>query len=320
MWSLLAKLAVSGAVLGWIGYTTDLAAVGGVLVSAELGYVALSLAWFGVLLVVQAGRWGLVLQALGSALPFGLRVRSFYIGQFFNQTLPSTIGGDAVRIWLLRDRLPLREAIHGVLCDRLVALFSMLLLSLAGLPWLAGLDPDGRAVISVSAAFGAGFVAMLMVAHVDRLPGALSRLKWLAPARSLSVDLRRVLMNAHPGPAIVLISILVHANAAVIVWWLALGLHAEVTLWQCLILVPPIMVVSAIPISVAGWGVREGAMVAAFSLTGMPAETAFATSLLFGLTLVAVGLPGGIVWLLERSGGTPPVAGAPPGADAPSAR
>lgn len=312
MWPLLAKIAVSVAVLGWIGYNTDLIAVAGVMAAADPGYLAISVGWFAVLLIVQAGRWGLVLTALGVALPLTLRVRSFYIGQFFNQTLPSTIGGDAMRIWMLRDKVSLRDAAHGVLCDRLVALFSMLLLSVAGLPWLAELDNDGRAVISVSAAFAAGFIAMLGIACLDLLPGPLARHKWLTPARALSVDLRRVLLNIHPGPAVVLISVLVHANAAVVVWWLALGLDAHVTLWQCLVLVPPIMVVSAIPISVAGWGVREGAMVAAFSLTGMPAETAFATSLLFGLTLVAIGLPGGILWLLERGANAPPRSDLPP--------
>jgi len=59
-----------------------------------------------------------------------------------------------------------------------------------------------------------------------------------------------------------------------------------------------VLLLSLLPISIAGWGVREGAMIACLGLVGVDAASAFAVSALFGLTSVVVGLPGGLVWLL----------------------
>jgi hypothetical protein len=54
-----------------------------------------------------------------------------------------------------------------------------------------------------------------------------------------------------------------------------------------------------VPISVAGWGIREGAMIVAFGFVGVPEADALVVSILFGLTLIAAGAPGGVLWLSE---------------------
>jgi len=58
--------------------------------------------------------------------------------------------------------------------------------------------------------------------------------------------------------------------------------------------------VSMIPISFGGWGVREGAMVVFFGLVGVPAADALAMSILFGLAALVAGLPGGVLWVVQR--------------------
>ncbi len=68
------------------------------------------------------------------------------------------------------------------------------------------------------------------------------------------------------------------------------GLHRAVS---------PALLVTTLPISIAGWGVREGAMVAAFSLVGVPVEGALVLSILFGLLILLISLPGGVVWMLS---------------------
>jgi len=60
------------------------------------------------------------------------------------------------------------------------------------------------------------------------------------------------------------------------------------------------LLILTIPISIGGWGVREGAMVTAFALVGVPGEGALVLSLLFGVIGLVVSLPGGIVWLMMR--------------------
>jgi glycosyltransferase 2 family protein len=69
------------------------------------------------------------------------------------------------------------------------------------------------------------------------------------------------------------------------------------------VLAPAIMEIASLPISLAGWGVREGAAVVAFGALGLPAEQALGASLAFGLLLAAVSMIGGVLWLRRRGRG-----------------
>jgi hypothetical protein len=64
-------------------------------------------------------------------------------------------------------------------------------------------------------------------------------------------------------------------------------------------MVPSVLLLATVPVSVAGWGVREGAMVATFGLLGVPAGGAAAASVLFGMGMVITALPGGLFWFLN---------------------
>ena len=64
-------------------------------------------------------------------------------------------------------------------------------------------------------------------------------------------------------------------------------------------IVPPVTLIQLVPVSLAGWGVREVALVVALGSFGVPAEAALATSVLLGLCLILVGLPGGLIWLAD---------------------
>ena len=104
---------------------------------------------------------------------------------------------------------------------------------------------------------------------------------------------------------ILLIALIGHVNLALLVWVLGLGLALPVTLTDCLVLVPPVVLVATLPISIAGWGAREVAMITLFGLIGIPATQATALSVLFGLSTLLIALPGGLLWLLERHAGRP---------------
>ena len=73
----------------------------------------------------------------------------------------------------------------------------------------------------------------------------------------------------------------------------------SVSFVQCLVVVPPALLISALPIAIGGWGLREGAFVAGFGFIGIPVEDAFLLSVMIGLGVLAVGLMGGGVWLAE---------------------
>jgi uncharacterized membrane protein YbhN (UPF0104 family) len=91
-----------------------------------------------------------------------------------------------------------------------------------------------------------------------------------------------------------------HVGLSVCVFLIATAVGVEVELIHVLVLFPPVFLVSLLPISIAGWGVREGAMVAALSLVGVDEASALAVSILFGLGVLLVGLPGGLVWFAGK--------------------
>ena len=82
-------------------------------------------------------------------------------------------------------------------------------------------------------------------------------------------------------------------------WGAAMAVHAAVDLIHALFLVLPVMLIATIPVSIAGWGVRESAMILAFSYAGLAGGDGLIVSILFGLANLAVGAIGGIVWVAD---------------------
>ena len=245
-------------------------------------------------------RWLAVVNANGSKLGFKTALQVVLIGHFFNQALPSSVGGDAVRVWCAyRAGLTVGAAANTVIIDRVVTMFSLLLLSAAGLPWLFDIvtDPVARWALSTVICAGlAGFAAFLAL---RRLPRGVTRWRAVRALLAVSALARNVMFNARYALPAILLSVLSFVGFAVIVYWLARAMRLDVTLLDCILLVPPVILVTVVPISIAGWGVREGAMVVAFGFINVPASAAFAVSVLFGLTLAAASLPGSLIWWLS---------------------
>ena len=83
-------------------------------------------------------------------------------------------------------------------------------------------------------------------------------------------------------------------------WCAARSVAADLTLLSALFLVLPVVLVAVVPISIAGWGVREGAMVAAFDYAGLAASDGLIVSLLFGAGYLVLGIAGGLVWVTRQ--------------------
>ena len=94
-------------------------------------------------------------------------------------------------------------------------------------------------------------------------------------------------------------------NVAV-VWLIAENVGITVGFTECLVIVPTVLLVSAVPVSIAGWGVREGAMVVGFSYIGMSTADAIFLSVTLGIGMTVVGLIGGLVWMFSHEKKTAP--------------
>ena len=176
-----------------------------------------------------------------------------------------------------------------------------MLLVVASLPLLFGLisDPIARSGV-LFIALGIS-LALLLIFFTDKLPGNFSHLRVIRGFYSLSKEGRRCIYKGYSGPVIVAISILIHLMSVVAVIFMAIGLGINIEWSGFLLIIPLVTLIMVVPISIAGWGVREGVMVVGFGYLGVVPEVALALSILYGLLVLVVALPGGVAWALKRS-------------------
>lgn len=295
--SLALKFLVSGLLIWFLFRDIDLASTVERLTSIDPMWLALTVVLLLAQVVVMVFRWRGVCAAIGTPLPFLRTLQFLFIGLFFNQVLPASVGGDAFRIYKVhRFGRRLGEAVNGVMLDRVAALVAIVVLVVLTTPFLftrLGDDPARWLfpALAVPAAAGVGVLMML-----DRLPVALSRWRLVRGIAALAADTRRLFLAPANAVRVMGTAVLGHVLLSVAVYALARGLDVSVGLIDCLVLFPPVILISAMPISIAGWGVREGAMVTAFAFAGVPSEGALVISVMFGLLLIVTALPGGVAW------------------------
>jgi uncharacterized protein (TIRG00374 family) len=135
---------------------------------------------------------------------------------------------------------------------------------------------------------------------LERLPEAVRHWRVVKLLMRLGGDARRLFLNPRHAAAVLAWSVAGHANISLTVYVLATGLGVNMGLADCMALFPLVLLATTIPVTIGGWGVREGAMIAIFALVGVPREDTFLVSVVYGLLIIAVSLPGGLVWLLSR--------------------
>ena len=113
-----------------------------------------------------------------------------------------------------------------------------------------------------------------------------------------------MLFDRRSGPKIAVLSLLVHVLAVVIAWCCVRAIAAPADFEQLFMLIPPIMLITMLPISIAGWGVREATMMVAFGYAGLVPADGTVVSLLFGAAYFIVGAIGGLVWILSAEKGS----------------
>jgi uncharacterized membrane protein YbhN (UPF0104 family) len=268
---------------------------------ASLGWIGMAIAMTFLQIFVGVLRWREISAECGAPLATKQAMRFNLIGTFFNQTLPSSIGGDAVRLWLVaRGGAGWRAATYSIFVDRAIGLIALAIIIVASLPWSYRLigDPHGRsALLFVDFAALAGGVGFLV----------LGRLQWPWLKRwwgthhlhACSVIANRVIFSRKRGPTIAVLSVLVHVLAVVIAWCVVQSIAAPVVFSQIFQLVPPVMLITMLPISIAGWGVREATMGLAFGYAGLMTNEGVNVSLLFGAVSFVVGAFGGLVWIFS---------------------
>lgn len=254
-------------------------------------------------LALGSVRWKLISDLLDAPLQLGRALRYTLIGQFFNQVLPTAVGGDAVRAWLAsRDGAPLGRAIRAVVCDRMVGLAALLLIIAATLllmPPLARTSLPLRDLLRTTAVVAlAGLAALYFLGEPVAL--LLQRQRLTRPIGRLLGDLRDALFSRETSASMMGTSVAAHLLAVGAMVLCANGMNIPIDSSAAVAVIPSIVLVSMAPVSIAGWGVREGATIVGLGMLGIAASDALAVSVAYGILQILVGLPGGALWLAGR--------------------
>ena len=295
----LLRLAATALILTLILRSINLSQVLNVLKQTRLDYLAAALLLQCGSTAVSAYRWQLIMQNLHFGQNFAFYWHSYFKGMFFNQGLPTSIGGDAVRMLdVAKLGFRKRDALYGVMVDRIIGLGALLSLTLLAYLLSPNLLPKQvhRPILMIISLGAAGFFGIFLIKYftwMNRFP-KLAVINVIAQRLHQALSFKRILLVF----ASLLIPFLALLGFFATGW--ALGL--EYSLMTYFALVPPALVLTVVPISVAGWGVREGALVGLFSLIGADKTAVLMMSLLYGITLIIVSLPGLITYVKGRHG------------------
>lgn len=316
----LAKLAVTVGLLAWLLSRADLARVGASLAGAALPWVIAAEALHALGFLVSTWRWRILLRAQGAEASPGFLAASLMTGVFFNNFLPSTVGGDVMRA---RDTAPhagsLTKAATVVLVERVSGVFALGFFALAaplfGLAYGSG--ATGAAVWATVGILLGGFAASFWLlrpaplaflrARLERFiashggtPGPVARA--LASADHLLEVLEVYARNPGVMRSTFLLAFLLQALVILHFWCIARALGLPVPLTAFFLVGPVALVALLLPVSINGIGAREAVFALLLAPFGVGVAEAVAFSWVAYALLLLNGVIGGVVYAFRRKG------------------
>jgi uncharacterized membrane protein YbhN (UPF0104 family) len=243
-----------------------------------------------------AARWRLLANWLGLAVPIRLALRAVFLGFFGSQVLPSTVGADLVRGYVLaRHTAAIHRVAASVIADRLVGLFALCLLLAIFSPVLQQLPPPYAGVVAPVALLASGAVLLAFLLACTGIKIG-PNLRLLRRWRELGT-IDGVRLEARPIAGAVAFGLAIHALAVVSASLVARAYGVEPSLGVWVSIIPLSLLASALPVSISGWGVREGAIILLAGPLGVASAEALLVSVTLGLLNVIASLPGAVVLL-----------------------
>ncbi len=280
----------------WIGFKK----ISGVIYGARFGYLFISILTFIAAYILCFFRWCLLVKSVGIKAPLSRLASSYLGGIFFNLFLPSTVGGDIVRIADLRNHIrKTKEIAATVLVDRLVGFCALGLIVLVsiiiGREYIRGLD----VLIPIAILFFLLFsvVAVLFTKNI------FAKIKIFIPTKKLkswAENLHEEIFYFRKRPKVLLRTLLISLLSQLTLifgfYFIFLALRLNPDIIYFFIFVPLINVVATIPVSIGGLGLRDTGSVFFFTKIGIAKDVAAAASLLSFLFIVLIGIISGIIY------------------------
>ena len=299
---MLLRLAITAVILAILAMGIDMTESARAIAAIDLRYLALVLGLVAIDRTVMILRWVLLLRASGIAIATRDAARLFLVSSFVGSFLPAGVGADAARAYgLARETTTGSEALASVAVDRILGVFSIVVMSMVGVLAWAPAREDWRIAVAILA----------LTIACSAVFWASDWLRWAIPDAHHDHSIaRRVLrlsdaVGRYRGRSGVLAhvmawSLFVQLLRITQAYFLGLGLGLAVPYSYYLLFMPLGLLMLLLPISVSGFGVPQGVIVWLLRPMGVPDTQSFALSTLIVLTGLAGNLPGLWLWLRQR--------------------
>jgi len=263
----------------------------------------IKLYWIGIAIFLIAAqvyfsslRWQFIAKILDVYLVLPTIIRIVFIGQLFNQLLPSSVGGDAMRIWITsKHHIATRKAVLITICDRSVGI----IINIA-LPCICFLIFNKNLTFDISNTFMylnatlISIILIILIAFISSKKISMLRKGSVLQKKLLdfSKEIYKLLtINKNSFP-IIFISFLIQITNVFIVIFISKSLSIDINIMYAFVLIPTILLFSNIPLSFAGWGIRETSMVIGLNYININQTEAFAISVIYGMLQLIFAIPG----------------------------
>lgn len=305
---LLVKVAVTLGLFYWLVSRVDIETVGHILARSSMTPIVLALGTLTTVFLMSCVRWWTLIGHLGLSIPLRQVLPSYYVGLFFNNFLPTGVGGDVVRTIHLKLRgHSAKLLISSALADRIIGLVVMLTLGAVSILLSPELRVEQDQKIYLVTLIALGLVSGGMLFWLsDRLPiGKLTeRYRHTRIRRSILEVIHlcftyRTAVRAVVGA--ILLSVVVQSLVIVTYYLLATGIGIQLSFVTFFAFVSIVHLATTLPISIGGLGIREGAMVALMTAVGVDVHLATTLTLLYLLVLWLCSMPGAVVLLFDKT-------------------
>lgn len=308
----LVRFGISAALLYVVLRSIDLPAFLDRVTSMNPAWIALALAAYVTTMSVSVWRWNRLLRAQHIDVAKRQLTESMWVSMFFNNFLPSNIGGDVVRI---TDTAPAAGsktlATTVVLVDRVLGLSALVVVAASGalVAHMLGVHVPGARWLWIASALGAAIAICVIamphlvgnaVGHALRPIRAMNK-PWLTERAQRLEDAVIRFRNA-PGALAGAFGGALVVQITIVAFYLltAEGLSVPLPIFLGAVLIPVSLVVQMAPVSINGFGVREAVFAFFFRRFGLPTDAAVALSLVSTGMVMGLSLVGGLMFLRRR--------------------
>jgi uncharacterized membrane protein YbhN (UPF0104 family) len=305
------KIAVSIVLLVVLLSRIDAAQLWATARNASLVWLTVALGIYFINVVASAWRWRMLLGAQDVHVPLRTLVKSFMVALYFNNFLPSNIGGDFIRI---KDTARFAGgktlATLVILSDRVIGVIALVLVAATGATMVGEIGGHVASPIWPSWLWAGFLAATIMSAPAVLAPAGVGRLlqpltiihpEWVGGRiDGLTAALSR--FRDHPWAIISCFGGAVFVQGSIVVFYIAVAraLHVPVQGWDLAVIVPLSFIVQMLPVSLNGFGVREATFSFYFTRVGLPMEAALLTSLVAQAMIMIFSVGGAVIWFTRR--------------------